>query len=149
MGWQALGVDRCHDFFDRGRSHAARVEIGIDPAKPVVERIEVGLGADIGGMPRGERRAVEAQHQNRQLVVDGDVDRAQRFVGERQFAVLKLEQLVILLGDGVLGLLQDRYQRIDIEVVQRGDDRQAADEFGDQAEFEQIFRLALLEQFTN
>jgi hypothetical protein len=44
---------------------------------------------------------------------------------------------------------QDLHQRLDIEVVERGDHRQTADEFGDQAELEQVFRLRLLQQFAH
>src|SRR3546814_14820295 len=47
---------------------------------------------------------------------------------------------------GVLRLGEDLDQRLIVEILQRCDDRKAADEFGDQTEFQQILRLALAQK---
>ena len=73
-------------------------------------------------------------------------DRLERVVGEAQLDVLVLEQLLVLTRDRVARLREDLDQRRLVELVQRADDRQAADELGDQAVLDQIFRLDLLER---
>ena len=67
-------------------------------------------------------------------------------VGEAQLDVLVLEQLHVLTRDGVARLRQDLDERRLVELVQRADDRQPADELGDQAVLDQILRLELLER---
>ena len=47
------------------------------------------------------------------------------------------------------GSFEDLDQRLDIEILQRRDHRQAADELGDQAEFQQILGLALAQHFAD
>ena len=54
----------------------------------------------------------------------------------------------ILLHQRVLRLDKDFDQRLFVEVHQRGDHRQAADEFGDQAELQQVLGLAMLQDLT-
>ncbi len=49
-------------------------------------------------------------------------------------------------GQRVLGLGEDRDQRGFVQLVQRRDDRQAADELRNEAELDQIFRLHVVEQ---
>ena len=73
-------------------------------------------------------------------------DRLERVVGEPQLDVLVLEQLLVLTRDGVARLRQDLDERRLVELVQRADDRQAADELGDEPVLDQIFRLELLER---
>ena len=48
-----------------------------------------------------------------------------------------------MLDQRVFRLGEDFDQRLFVEILEGGDDRQAADEFGDQAEFQQILRLDL------
>jgi hypothetical protein len=43
-------------------------------------------------------------------------------------------------------LRQDLDERLLVELVQRADDRQAADELGDQAVLDEVLRLELLER---
>ena len=69
----------------------------------------------------------------------------ERLVLEGELDVLHLEQPLILLDQRVLGLGEDPLQRVLVEILERRDDRQTADEFGDEAEFQQIFRLHLAE----
>ena len=52
------------------------------------------------------------------------------------------------LTSAFFGSSQDALERGLVEIVQRRDHRQAADEFGDQAEFEQVLRLDLAEDFA-
>ena len=73
-------------------------------------------------------------------------DRFERIVGEAQLDVLVLEQLHVLTRDRVARLRQDLDERRLVELVQRADDRQAADELGDQAVLDEILRLELLER---
>ena len=55
------------------------------------------------------------------------------------------EELLVLLDQRVLRLGEDLHQRVFGQLAQRGDDRQAADQFGDQAELDQVFGLDLAE----
>ncbi len=57
---------------------------------------------------------------------------------------LQLEQLAILLHQRVPGLAEDLHQRLDVEILERRVDRQAADELWDETEFEQILRSVAL-----
>src|SRR6266702_3369669 len=75
-------------------------------------------------------------------------DRAKSFVGEGQFDVLHLEQPLILLHQSVLRIGQNLLERSFVEILQRGDHRQAADEFRDQAVLQQILRLDVTEDFA-
>ena len=70
-------------------------------------------------------------------------DRRERALGELELHAVHLEELLVLLDQAVLRLGEDVDQRVLVELVQRGDDRQAADELGDQAELEQVLRLHL------
>ena len=60
-----------------------------------------------------------------------------------QLHAVHLEQLLVLLHQRVLRLGQDVDQRVLVELVQRRDHRQAADELGDHAELEQVLGLHL------
>src|SRR5579872_3460226 len=70
-------------------------------------------------------------------------DHAQRLFLNRQIGVLHLEQALILFDERVLRLSQDLLKRILVEILKGRDDRQTADEFGNEAEFQQILRLDL------
>src|SRR3954464_15985118 len=74
--------------------------------------------------------------------------RAQRLVGEGEFDVLHFEQPLVLLQQRVLRIGQDLLQRSLVQIFQRRDHRQAADEFRDQAVLQQIFRLDVTEDFA-
>src|SRR5206468_9388277 len=49
--------------------------------------------------------------------------------------------------EGIFGLREDVDQNCLVEVVERGDDRKTANEFRDQAELQEIFRLKILQDF--
>src|SRR5580704_11292903 len=75
------------------------------------------------------------------LVGDG----LQRVRGELQVHAVELEQPPVLLHQGVARLGQDLDERVPVQVVHAGDDRQPADEFGDHPELQQVFRHHLAE----
>src|SRR5262245_8848403 len=73
-------------------------------------------------------------------------NRLERVVREAELDVLVLEQLLVLTRDCVARLREDLEQGGLVQFVQRADDRQAADEFGDQAVLDQVLRLELFER---
>ena len=75
-------------------------------------------------------------------------DRLQRVVRDGQLHVLHLEQALVLLDERVLRLGQDLNERAFVEIFERGDHRQTADEFGDEAELQQILRLDVAQDFA-
>src|SRR5205085_11091267 len=62
--------------------------------------------------------------------------------------IFHVEQLGILLHQRVLRLDQDLDQGLFVEVHQGRNDRQAADELGDQAEFQQVLGLAVFQRLA-
>src|SRR5262249_17318874 len=72
-------------------------------------------------------------------------DRLQRVLGDGETDVLHLEQALILLDESVLQNGEDLHQRRLVEILERGNYRQSADELGNQAKFQQIFGLDTLE----
>src|SRR6185437_12471898 len=68
--------------------------------------------------------------------------------GELELDVLHVEQLGVLLHQRVLRFDEDLHQRRLVEVEEGRDHRQAADEFGDEAEFQQVLGFAMLENLT-
>src|SRR5467141_825278 len=68
-------------------------------------------------------------------------DAGHRVVGELEPHLLEVEVLLVLLDDRVLGLLEDPHQRRIVEIVQRGDHGQAADELRDEAVAQQVLGL--------
>src|SRR5258705_626408 len=75
-------------------------------------------------------------------------DRTKRLGGEGEFDVLHFEQPLVLFHQRVLRIGQDLLQRSLVEIFQRRDHRQTADEFRDKAVLQQIFRLDMAEDFT-
>ncbi len=71
---------------------------------------------------------------------DGD----QRFFGELQIDAVHVEDLLELAHQRVARFGENAAQRQLVERVERDDDRQAADELGNQAEAQQIFGHQLL-----
>ena len=68
-------------------------------------------------------------------------DDVQRLVLEGQLGVLHLEQTLILLDERILRLDQDPLQRFLVEILERRQNRQTADELRNEAELQQILRL--------
>ncbi len=66
---------------------------------------------------------------------------AQGVIGEAQLDVLEVEQPLILLHDGVLRLGKNFDQGVFVQIAQHADHWQTADEFGDQAELDQVLRF--------
>src|ERR1700736_5411915 len=75
-------------------------------------------------------------------------DRAKSLVGERQLDVLHLEQPLILLHQRVLRIGQDLLERSLVEILERGDHRQAADELRNQPILQEILGLDVAEDFA-
>ena len=76
-------------------------------------------------------------------------DRGQRFGTELELDAFHVEQALELLGDRVLRLGEDLDQRRFVELLERRDDRQAADELGNQTELDQILRLDVGEHLAD
>src|SRR6266576_2806859 len=68
-------------------------------------------------------------------------DRLERVLLERLAYVLKVEQLLVLVRERVLGLGEDADQRVFVERIERYGDREAAHQLGDEAIPEQIVGL--------
>jgi len=86
-----------------------------------------------------------AQPARAALVRDGLArHRAQRSLGELELHPIHLEQLAVLLGERVARLGEDLHERALVELLERGDHRQPADELGDHAELEQVLGLNLI-----
>src|SRR5579859_96262 len=73
-------------------------------------------------------------------------DRVEAALLEDQLDVVQREELLVLLDQRVLRLGEDAHDVLLIEVVQGHDDRQAADELGDEPVLQQVLRLHLLER---
>ena len=74
-------------------------------------------------------------------------DRAQRRVIEFEVHILHVEEFLILPHQRVLRLGQNAHQRILIELAERRDHRQTADEFRNQPELQEVLGLHVVEQF--
>ena len=59
------------------------------------------------------------------------------------------KNLPVLLDQRVLGLDEDAHERLAVEVRHRADDRQAADELGDEPELQQVLGQHLPEQLAD
>ena len=70
----------------------------------------------------------------------------QSFVREGKLHIIHAQQFLILLDQTVAGLLEHAHQRILVQIVQHGDDRQTADQLRDQAELDQIVGFHLAQQ---
>src|SRR6266568_2636128 len=73
-------------------------------------------------------------------------DRLQRVLLECETHILEVEQLLVLLGERVLGLGEDPDERFLIERVERHGDRQAAHELGYEPVAQQVVRLDVHER---
>src|SRR5215470_39292 len=105
------------------------------------------LGRDV--VHHVQHRGLEdgAETAGTRLAADGlGGDRLQRSVGELERDPVEVEQLPVLLHQRVLRLAEDAHQGALVELLQRGDDRQPADELGDHPELEEVLWLHVLEQ---
>src|ERR1700677_3494307 len=75
-------------------------------------------------------------------------DHSKRLFLDCQVGVLHLEQALILFNERVLWLGQDLLQGVLVEILKSRDDGKTTDEFGNEAEFQQILRLDLAEHFA-
>src|SRR5688572_7668761 len=75
-------------------------------------------------------------------------DLPERVVGEDELDVVVPEEPLVLLRERVLRLHQDLHEVLALELVHGRDDRESADELGDQAEREQVLRHDAREQLA-
>src|SRR6202043_457024 len=75
-------------------------------------------------------------------------DGSECFPRHREIDALHLEQSLILLHQRVLRPGQNELERGLVEILKRRYDRKSADEFRDQAVFEQVFRLDVTEDLA-
>src|SRR6266853_668993 len=68
-------------------------------------------------------------------------------VSEAEADIFEFEEALVLLQESVLGLGENTYESILVEIVHYAGHRQAADKFGNQAIADEIAGLHLLEQF--
>src|SRR5207237_1828869 len=91
-----------------------------------------------------------AQTARAALVRDGlSGDRAQRALGELELHAVHLEELAVLLGEGVARLGEDLHQRALVQLLEGGDHRQAADELGDHAELQEVLGLHVAQELRD
>src|ERR1700694_5026203 len=70
----------------------------------------------------------------------------ERTLLEHKLDVVEREELLVLLDERVLRLGEDPHDVLLVQVVQRHDDRQAADELGDEPVLQKILRLKVLQR---
>src|SRR5579883_2750249 len=75
-------------------------------------------------------------------------DRLQRLLVELEVNVLHLEEPLILLDEGILGLGQDVDQRALVEIVKRRYDGEAADELRYEAELQEVLGLEIAQDLA-
>ena len=63
--------------------------------------------------------------------------------------VVELEELLVLTQQRVLRLDEDPHQRVVVEVVHRADDREPADELGDEPELQEVLGEHLAEELAD
>src|SRR6478736_6187362 len=73
-------------------------------------------------------------------------DRVDGVVGELELDAVEVEELLVLLDERVARLGEDLDERLAVELVHAGDQRQATDELGDQAELGEVLGTHLSEQ---
>src|SRR6266536_4783029 len=83
------------------------------------------------------------------LRVDGFAGNgAERLLHQREIDRLHLEQPLVLLHQRVLWLGENKLERGFVEILERGNDGQSADELGNQAVFQQVLGLDFTENFA-
>ena len=73
-------------------------------------------------------------------------DGMQGGIGKDQLGVIEMQQLLVLAYQAVFRLSQHADQGVLVQRIQHGDDRQTADQLGNQAELDQIIWLDLFQQ---
>ena len=75
-------------------------------------------------------------------------DGPQGILGEPESDMIQLEELLILLDQGILGLLQDMDQVVFLEFIQGGHNWNQTHELRNETELDQIFGLIGLEDVS-
>src|SRR5690606_25222585 len=76
-------------------------------------------------------------------------DRAKRILAELELDALHLEELLILLRQRVLRLGENLHERVLVELLERCDDRQTADELRNEPVLDQVLRLDVLQHLAD
>ena len=76
-------------------------------------------------------------------------DRMDGSVFDDELYAVHGQQLLVLLDEGILRFGQDFDEGFFLQRVKGDNDGETADEFGDEAEFQEVFRLDLLEERRN
>src|SRR6202162_2593571 len=93
------------------------------------------------------RTGRDLEHRVEQRLFDDRLQSARTCASkQRPLHVVQREELLVLLDQRVLRLGEDAHDVLLVEVVQRDDDRQAADELRDEPVLQQVLRLELLER---
>src|SRR5256886_15721739 len=145
-----------------GLSHNARLGLALFAQLELgLERLADRAFADDAALDLGTGRDLE--HRVEQRLLDDRLERAStgsaepRQLGdgveasflEDELDVVQREELLVLLHERVLRLGEDAHDVLLVQVVQRDDDRQAADELGDEPVLQKVLRLQVLESLRN
>ena len=76
-------------------------------------------------------------------------DRMDGSVFDDELYAVHGQQLLVLLDEGILRFGQDFDESFFLQRVKGDDDGETADEFGDETEFQEVFRLDLLEELVH
>src|SRR3954453_20031455 len=132
----ALALRRCRVARDQRRVDVLEHDLaGDDDLRDVLARRDV--------VHDGEQHLFEDRAQTTRAGAAKDRlvgDRLERVRRELQLDTVELEELLVLPDERVLRLGEDPDERLTVEVVHAGDDRQPADELGDHAVRQQVFR---------
>src|SRR4028119_1839795 len=103
-----------------------------------------------GGAARGERgRRACAPAAGAGVALERFAgDGAQRLVGELELDPFELQDRLVLPDQAVLGLVENAHQRLLVELLERRDHGQAADELRDQTVLDQVLGKDLLEELV-
>ena len=106
--------------------------------------VDRAVGRDVVHHVHQQTLHYRAQAARADLALDGLVgNRFERLGLERELSVVVRKQLLILLDERVFRLGQDLDKVVARQRVERRDDRQSADQLGDDAELQDIVRLHL------
>ena len=134
----------------RGVAGDLRGFAGAHAALGDADGLDGGVGRDLVHDLRHDLLHDGPQAAGADLAFDGLFGNGlQRALFEAQLDLIVGQQLVVLLAERVFRLGQDADEIVLAQSLQRGDDRQTADQLGDDAEFQKIVRLDQLEELAD
>src|SRR5215210_6762410 len=124
------------------RLHAACHDLLVDHAL-----LDVALRGDVVHEVQHELLEDDAQAAGADVPLERLAgDGLERLVGELELDPFELQDGLVLPDQAVLRLVKDAHQRLLVELLERGDDRQPPDELRNQAVLDQIFGQDLLQE---